>query len=291
MINLVRSGFFVLLLLAGCGWDGTPTRSNDFTPLTSIVIVATPPTIAAHTSTRLAVIGNFSGQFTRDVTDQATWSSDAPTVAEFATAAEPNRVTGRAPGSAILTATVGSVSSTFALTVSSATVTALAITPADPSIAKGLNTQFDVSGTFSDATTQDLTFDANWVSSDPGVATVSDAVGSKGLVQTLAAGTSTITATFDGISGTTLLTVTQPVLQSITVTPANPSILAISSVNFRAVGNFSDGSVADITSLASWSSTSSGVATISAGGAAKTLAQGTATINATLDGVTGASNI
>ncbi len=294
MINLLCSGFIMMVLLSGCGWDGTPTRNNDFVPLTSIEIVAVTSTIAAHTSTTLTAKGNFSGIFTRDITDQVTWSSDSPAVAAFVTAASPNRVTGSSPGTATLTATVGSVSATFKLTVSSATITALTISPDAPTVAKGLNTQFTALGAFSDNTTQDLTFDVAWASSDTAVATVSDDPGNKGFVQAIAAGPSTISATFvGGISATTLLTVTEPVLQTITVLPANPSVLSLSSTDsFTATGHFSDGTTPDITSQVTWSSSNPAVATIATtGGAATTLSQGTTSINATLNGVSGASNL
>src|SRR5512138_11418 len=112
MTNLLRSGFIMMVLLSGCGSNGTPTRNNDFTPLTSIQISAATPTIAAHTSTRLSATGNYSGLFTRDITDKVVWSSGSPNVAGFVTASSPNRVTGHIPGTAILTATVGNVSST-----------------------------------------------------------------------------------------------------------------------------------------------------------------------------------
>jgi len=291
MSNLFLSGFFIMLLLSGCGFDGTPTRHNDFTPLTSIEITAVPQTIAALTSTKLTATGNFSGLFTRDITDQVVWSSASPNVAEFITAANPNRVTGHIPGTAILTATVGSVTATFKLTVSDATITALTITPATPSVPKGLPSQFTASGTFSDSTTQDLTFDAVWASDAPTVATVSNDPASKGLAQALAIGTATISATFGSVSGSTPLTVTVPVLQSITVTPANPSILSLSSGNFQATGNYSDKSTKDITALAAWSSSRPDFATIASGGAATTLAQGPTTISATMDGVSGTTNL
>ena len=152
MIKLFWSGLLTVLLLSGCGWDGTATRPNDFATLTSIQIVPASTTIAAGTSTRLTVIGSYSGQFTRDVTDQATWSSDNTAVAGFVTASNPNRVTGIAPGSAILKATVGGLSATSHLTVSSATIQTVTITPSAPIIAKGLSTQLSASGTFSDGT-------------------------------------------------------------------------------------------------------------------------------------------
>lgn len=291
MIKQFWSCFIIMLALSGCGWDGSPTRNNDFIPLTSIEITAVNQTIAAKTSTKLTVTGNFSGLFTRDITDQATWSSNAANVADFVNAGLPSRVTGLTPGNTVLTATVGGVSSTFNLTVSNATITTVTVTPAAPSISKGLSTQFSASGTFSDATTQDLTFDATWASTAPAVATVSDAVASKGLVQTLTVGTSTISATFDGVSGSTLLTVTTPALQSIAVSTTNSSVLSLSGATFKATGSYSDGSTADITAQATWSSSNTGVATIAAGGTARTLSQGTTTISASLDGISGTASL
>jgi hypothetical protein len=292
MVTLIRSGFLLLLLLSGCGWDGTPTRQNDFVPLTSIEINAVTSTIAAQTSITLTATGDFSGLFTRDITDQVVWSSDVPAVADFATPTDRSRVTGLIPGAAVLRATVGNVSSTLVLTVSNATVTSMVITPAAPSVPKGRTSQFTVIGTFSDATSQDLTFDSSWTSSVPAVATISDTAGSKGLAQALTVGATTITSTFGGVSDSTLLTVTEPVLQSIAVSPANPSILTLSTRNFTAIGSYSDGSTPDITSQVAWSSSDTGIATIVAsGGAATTLSQGTTAITATLDGVSGTSSL
>ena len=293
MINLFLSGVAILLVLSGCGWDGTPTRNNDFTPLTSIEVVADSASIAAHTSTKLTVKGNFSGLYTRDITDQATWSSSSLAVADFDDAVSPNRVTGFSPGTAVLTATVRGVSASVTLTVSSATITTLTITPADPSIANGLTTQFALSGTFSDATIQDLTFDAGWASSAPEVATVSNAAASKGLAQSHAVGEATISATFDGMSATTLLIVTEKELKSIAVTPANPTITGLAKTEtFTATGTYSDGSTADITTTVAWTSSKPAIATInSPGGVATSVAAGTTTISATLNGVSGKTDL
>lgn len=58
------------------------------------------------------------------------------------------------------------------------------------------------------------------------MATISDTNGTKGLATAVATGTSTITATDSGsgIQGSTKLTVAPPMLQSIAVTPASPSV-------------------------------------------------------------------
>ena len=88
-----------------------------------------------------------------------------------------------------------------------ATLLALAVTPANPTIFAGSTIQLTATGTFSDNTVQDLTAQASWSSSSQSVATVSNAAGSNGLVTSLAPGTTTIAATWGGASVSTLLTV------------------------------------------------------------------------------------
>ena len=67
-------------------------------------------------------------------------------------------------------------------------------------------------------------------------------------------GTSTITATLGGVTGSTVLTVSPAVLQSIAVTPANPSVPEGRTEQFTATGTFSDNSTEDLTSQVTWAS-------------------------------------
>ena len=295
MINLLWSGLLTVLLLSGCGWSGTPTRGPEgIIPLTSIAIVPVSSTIAAGTSTTLTAIGYYAG-VPSDITNLVEWSSGNTAAAAFnyKTAPNKNRVTGITAGSAVITATVGGVSGTYPLTVSNAMVTAMTITPANPSLASGLTQQFAVSGTFSDSTTQDLTFDATWGPTPGTYATVSNDPASKGLATALKVGVETITATF-GVAtpATTQLTVTSPILQSIAVTPANSTVsVSTQPVNFTATATYSDATTAVVNSTATWKSSNISVATITAGGVATTVAAGTTTISATLNGITGTTNL
>lgn len=90
---------------------------------------------------------------------------------------------------------------------SNATLTAISVTPTNPSIAKGISQQFTATGIYSDNTTKDLTTLVNWSSSSTSVATINNA----GLATAVEAGTAIIIATepTSGISGSTTLTVTQ----------------------------------------------------------------------------------
>ena len=57
-----------------------------------------------------------------------------------------------------------------------------------------------------------------------------------------------------------------PVLQSITVTPANPSIAVGAHQQFTATGNYSDGSHQNLTNSATWTSSNQSVATVNSSG-------------------------
>lgn len=80
-------------------------------------------------------------------------------------------------------------------------------------------------------------------------------------------------------------------LVSITVTPADPALLLGTLQQFTATGMFTDKSVKDITGSVTWSSSSSSVASIAAGGVATAAGLGAVTVSATSGSVTGSTNV
>jgi uncharacterized lipoprotein YajG len=94
-----------------------------------------------------------------------------------------------------------------------ATLTSLAVTPVNPTVGVGATQQFTATGTFSDKSTRDMTDFVTWTSSNLVVAvigpnlTVTPPITTTGLARALATGTTTISASSAGITGSTLLTV------------------------------------------------------------------------------------
>lgn len=82
-------------------------------------------------------------------------------------------------------------------------VQSLAVTPSPATATIGGTQQLTATATYDDASTQNVTASAAWTSGTPADATVSSA----GLVTGVAAGTSVITAVFDGVSGSSTVTV------------------------------------------------------------------------------------
>jgi trimeric autotransporter adhesin len=100
----------------------------------------------------------------------------------------------------------------------------------------------------------DLTMQASWSSSDITIAQVSNAPRTNGLVTGLGVGSASITATSDGVQGSTTITVSPAVLTSISVMPPDPSIAKGITVQLTATGVLSDATTVDLTSQASWTS-------------------------------------
>jgi uncharacterized protein YjdB len=249
--------------------------------LTSIQVSPASASIAAGSSQHFAATGVYTDFSTQDLTSVATWSSDAPGVA---TITGPGAAKGVAPGTANITASVGAVTSNAAvLTVTSATLVSIQVTPATAIVAEGTTQQFAATGTYSDGSTQTITGSVAWGSSNTEVATISRS----GLATGLDEGTVNVTASFGGIaSNSAALTVTSESLVSIRVTPAAASIAVGRTQNYVATGTYTDGSVQTITKMVAWASSNTSVATISTGGLATGVTAGTVNISASLGTVT-----
>jgi len=264
--------------------------------LVSIEVTPTNPSIANGLTDALQATGIYTDHSTHDLTSSVTWSSSLTGVASVSNTPGSNgTATTVAPGSSTVTATLGGISGSTNLTVTAATLVSLSVTPANPSIAKGLKSQFTATGTYTDNSTQNLTAQVQWSSSDPTVATVSNALGYDGLGAGLNPGTATITATLAGASASTVLNVTPAMLVSIGVTPANQSIADGLTSQFIANGVYTDNTTQDLTAYVAWTSSDTTVASISNAAASHGLvtgvSPGSVSITAASGTVSGSTNL
>jgi trimeric autotransporter adhesin len=250
--------------------------------LSSISVTPSVVSIGAGTTQQFTATGSFDDGSTQ-LLQNVTWSSSS----NSATISSSGLGTGVSTGTATITATSGSVSGTASLTVTGASLVSIAVTPTNSTMAPDTTKQFTAMGTFSDSSTQDVSGVVIWTSSSPAHATIS----SQGLATGLTAGTTTITATYGAISGSTGLTVSNVSLVSITVSPTNPRINAGTSIKFMATGTFSDGSVATNLSGVSWKSQHPNIASVRSSGIAHGKKSGSVTITASAFGVSGATTL
>ena len=261
------------------GISGSAPLTVSGATLVSLAVTPASTVLAPSSTLVYQAVGTYSDSTTQNISNVVTWSTSAPLVASITSAGQ---ATGQSAGSATITAKLGSISHTASVIVESSALQSIAVTPVASSFPAQVAMQYTATATFADGSTQNLTNSVTWTSSAPSVATVSAASGNSGVVLGVAPGTSTITATFAGVPGSTTLTVTSATLTMITVTPANPDIALGASQQFTATGKFTDGTSFNMTSQVAWSSSNVNVAAITAGGLASSAAVGTTTISAAL---------
>jgi trimeric autotransporter adhesin len=165
----------------------------------------------------------------------------------------------------------------------------IAVTPANPSVAAGQNQQFTATGTYIDPShVANVTSSVTWSTGSASYATISNTVGSQGLATGVAQGSTTVTATLGAIQGSTELTVNAPTLVSIAVTPAGLSVPLTTKEQYAAIGTYSNGSMEDLTTTVTWSSSATGTATISNTSGSQGLATATGLGPTTIQAASGA---
>ncbi|MDQ1358277.1 MAG: trimeric autotransporter adhesin, partial [Acidimicrobiaceae bacterium] len=266
--------------------------------LTSIAVTPQSPSIPAGTTQQFSAAGTYSDGTTADITAAATWS--LPTDSTVATISPTGLALGQAAGGPIaVTAAVGGVTGTATLIVTPAALASISVTPTTATAARGMTQQFTATGTFTDGSTQDLTGQAQWSSTNTAVARVVTAGGmaEPGLASAVGVGGATITATFNGVSGTAGFTVTPAALTSIVVTPAALTAVKGTTHPFTATGTLTDGTIEDVTGQAAWSSSDTTVASVvtsggtTQAGLVSALSAGTAIISAALGGASGTASL
>ena len=242
-----------------------------------------PANLAVSSHQQFTAAGTYSNGSTTDITSKVMWKSSVPAVASISSS---GLAEGLTAGDTNITAVLSGVTSQYVkLTVVATILTSIAVTPEAPNnLAVGSTQQFSAAGTYSDGSAADITSQVAWSSSDENVASVD----SDGLALGLTAGTTDVTATFGNItSPDVLLTVTAQELSSIEVTPGTPNILAVGdSLQFAAIGTYSDDTTAFITSLVTWQSSDTSIAVIDSKGSATGIATGIVDITATMEGIT-----
>jgi uncharacterized protein YjdB len=246
-------------------------------PVASVTVTPQNPTVRVSETTQLAAE-------TRDANGavltgrMVTWSSSDLTKA---TVSATGVVTGVAAGTATITATSEGRTGTTTVTVTPGPVASVTVAPQNPSVREGATLQ--LTATTRDASGAVVTGRmVTWTSSNTAIATVSGT----GMVTGVAPGTATITATSEGRSGTTTVTVLRAQVVSIRFAPLQDPFIVGDTVRVRAVAIDSLGrELPDRT--VTYTSSNNAVATVTTSGLATGTAPGTVTFTATSEGVSG----
>lgn len=224
--------------------------------LEQIVVTPANPTIPSGQSQEFTAMGVYSDSDTpRAIDEVVSWVSSRPAVATVttpgntSTATSPQTGSGQVPNPNTTTITASAtnseanvISGTATLTISAPIFVSLSgIAPLNPSVALGRTQGFSATGLRSDGSSGIApNGQLSWSSQFPQTIASIDA---NGVATTISLGSTDITATltaFPGQTQSTTLTVTDPVLTAIVITPEDPTIPMLSSVSLQAMGIFTD---------------------------------------------------
>ena len=257
-------------------------------------VVVTPVPVARVTVTPAApsfVVGT-TQQLTATPTDAAgtpltgravSWSSRDPSIAVVSSTGQ---VTGIAPGTAPVVATVEGQSATATVTVRPVPIAAVRVTPDNSSIGVGGTVRLaavpvDAAGNTLAGRT------VAFASNAPNTARVA----ADGTVTGVAAGTVTITATSEGVNGTATVRVTPTTtVASVQVTPDTASLTVGQTRAFTATPRANDATPIPGRAV-TWSSGGPSVISVSSAGVATAVGPGTAQVLAQVDGITGTATV
>jgi uncharacterized protein YjdB len=255
----------------------TATVSVTVTNELEGVSISGDDTVAINDTVQLSATAEFtSGE--SDVSGDVTWSSSDPDVA---TVSATGVVTGVSTGTAAITASLNGESATVEVEVIRGPPVDISVTVLEDSLALGLDTSVIATATYADGSTEDVTGDVTWSSSDESVATVDG----DGDITTVGEGTAVITAMYDGTEvGSITITVSGVGVASLSISPTSAEVPAGASATFALNAVGTDGTIWNATDDADWTSSDEDVATVT-GGMAMALMAGDTTITATLGGM------
>jgi RHS repeat-associated protein len=176
-------------------------------------------------SASFSAVAVYSDNSTRVVTGEAAWGPGST-------------FTAAAAGTFTVTATYRGRSGSATVTVREPAATGLAVSPEQSEIKAGATVAFSARASFADGSSRDVTAESAW--SPATIFTGREP------------GTFTVSAAFKGVTGTARVTVMEPGVTGLVISPATKTIKLNESVGFKAVATLEDGSTRDVTGETAW---------------------------------------
>lgn len=161
-------------------------------------------------------------------------------------------------------------------------VVTIDVTPGNATLAKGVTQDYTAMANMSNGTRQNVTSQVAWSSTSPAIASIT----ASGRTTANAVGNSTIRAMFDGVTGSTQVSVGPAVLKEVKVSSTSANIPNGTNQTLTAAGVATDGTPFALSGV-TWSSSKDTVATVSTSGVVTGVTEGNAVITATSGGIAG----
>ena len=247
--------------------------------LESLSLSSIDSTLDINDTLQLEVIGLYSDETTQNLSSQVSWTVSPQ---DLVSVSSTGLLTALSPGTSLISARMNELSAEIVVKVRA--LESLSLSPGSVALAINSSQPIQVTGIYTDNSTESLDTLVSWYSENPDIASVS----SSGLITANIAGSTQVTAEYAGLSRSLSVTVSSATLQSITVSTSNTQIPAGLSTGFSATGLYTDGSEQNLTDQVEWTVSDTQIASIdSASGALTGLQAGAVNVSAVKENITG----
>lgn len=255
----------------------------------------TPASLALNFQSQLRALGQYSDGSTSDLTQDVIWSSSNESLLSVGNATGTKGLASALQaGTVTITIETQGLQTQASVTVSGATLSSIEVSPSRLLISRNTNFKVRARGVFTDGSSIDLTEEVSWTSSNTSHLQVTTGGDSAGNISNTSTGsgypTVNITASLNGVTSTAAqITITPATLTGVVLNPVSITMPLYETLYLKAYASFSDGGLAEITDLVTWSSSSSSSVfvsnAVSTSGEMTSLQEGSATVSASFSGV------
>lgn len=240
------------------GTSATTTLIVTAAEIISLAISPAHAVIPLGRNQQLSATATLSDGSNIDLTQDVNWSSSNLSAAIVGnTPGQKGIVLSRAAGITMITIKDpnSGIQETSKISVTSKELVSIRI-ETDPQLPLGTTLELTAKGFYSDGSENELTESGDWSSDKPSVISVMNHSGSKGRITAVSLGEASITFTDtqSETSKTIALTVTSPRLKAIQIDPIKSKIYLGEIQQFKAIGEYTDGTTKDITESVEWES-------------------------------------
>ena len=270
-------------LLSSCGTNATQGAGGS-SKLAQIVITPANRSIPKGTNLRLSATGTFADGTQQNLSSSVTWQTSPSNIA---TIDPKGNLRALAIGVAQVSAAYQGMTASTSTTVGPPAPVSITVSSQRSSVPLGESEQVFATGSFTDGTTQNLTAFVTWQVTPPTVASIN----AQGDLQAMSQGVVQVSVAYEGMTGSTSITVGAPALVLVAVSSNRPSLPVGETEPLTATGRYSDGSTQNLTASVTWHASPSTIASIDARGNLKALSRGFAQVSAVYQGMSGSASI
>lgn len=248
VFRIIRMIFLSLIIILGSTNFGGITVFAEET-ISRLVLNKNQLTMDVDSTQTLTATAVYVSGKTEDVTVKTDWTSSTPTVASVYA----GLVSAKTEGTTALTATYMGKTVLVDVKVNKK-VKALTSKKQSLDLRIGSSEQIEVTAVYQDGTSEDVTTKADWNSDNSSVIVVN------GSIKGISAGTATVTANYG--SKTVVIPVNVDVVKRIDAEKSQVSLLLKGKEEVKLTATYPDGTTADVTKKAEWSSDKENIADV-----------------------------